>query len=138
VNLEGVVAFIHENAPHTDVALYSASAISAVFAVSMVYLRCLWTKSTEQLEPSWLVRVAAWAAPIPVYAALIALPFDPDLTKVLIADQFIVALAGLYGIVESTKDVRRVAGRAYEERLKSRPGQKPNLLGVVDDSGSRG
>lgn len=78
-------------------------------AIFLVYARCRFSNTHKRLTNGWLVRTAAQAAPLPVYALLLLAPLDPDLIEALMQDRIVVALAGLYGIVETVKDVRRIA-----------------------------
>jgi hypothetical protein len=43
-------------------------------------------------------------------------PFDPDLVKAMMEDQVVVAIAGLYGLVETLKDIRGTASDARRRK----------------------
>lgn len=119
MDISFIGALVHENSPHTKQALYLSSALFAIVAVIGVYLRCKKTGSFKYLDRAWVPRVAAWAAPVPVYLLLLVLPFDPDLVHILQSDAIIVALAGLYGMAEALKDVRNTAGLAHDRKLRA-------------------
>ena len=96
--------------------LYVAAAVSALLAVALVFGRCCWTGSTDQLDDKWIFRTAAGAAPIPTYLLLMILPIDADLGASVLEDRIVVALAGLYGLVEAVKDVRDMAAKARRSK----------------------
>jgi hypothetical protein len=83
-----------------------------VLAVATVYLRCCYTGSEKQLTGTWIVRTAAAAAPVPIYVLLPLSPFDPDLATALLSEPVILGLAGLYGLIETARDIRKTAGDA--------------------------
>jgi hypothetical protein len=116
--------FVHSNTPHSPLSLYIAAALFSVAAVVAVYVRCMWTGSTQHLEDRWLPRTAAYAAPIPVYFLLMLAPLDTDLVEVMMEDFIIVALAGLYGLSEAINDLRGTAGRA-REKVAAKPPPAP-------------
>lgn len=68
------------------------------------------------MAEGWLFRVAAAAAPIPTYILLMLVPFDPDLAQKVLDDRVVVALAGLYGLVETLKDIRGSASEARKRK----------------------
>jgi hypothetical protein len=109
-------AFIHGNAPHSAEALYMAACFTAGVSCLLVFLRTRLSGSHNHLPRNWVVIVAATTAPIPTWFNLLALPVDHDLYQTVLNDPFVVALAGLYGIVAAFRDVRgmaRRAGKAY-------------------------
>ena len=110
---------IHQFCPHSHIAMYLFSAVSALCAVAAVYLRCVYTQSTKFLTPGWIARTAGWAAPVPIYVILMLAPLDDDLFTVLKSDEVIVALAGLYGLIETLKDIREAAAKAHVDKDKS-------------------
>jgi hypothetical protein len=116
VDVASFGAAVHAVAPHSATGLYTAAAISALLALSFVYARCLWTKSVAQLDEKWIIATAAAAAPIPTYILLLVIPFDADLAKFVLEDRVVVALAGLYGLVETVKDIRSMAATANSKR----------------------
>lgn len=85
-------------------------------AISLVYFRCRIANSHHRLPNGWLVRTAAQAAPLPVYGLLLLAPIDTDLIQALMQDRIVVALAGLYGIVETVKDLRHIARNTRKDR----------------------
>jgi len=103
---------VHDHAPHSSTALYAAAAICSLFFVALVWLRCLHQKSLDQLDEKWIFQTVAAASPIPTYVLLLVIPFDPDLAKSVLDDRIVVALAGLYGLVETLKDIRTTASNA--------------------------
>lgn len=109
-------AAVHAYAPHTSLALYAAAFASAALAIMLVLGRCMWTGSTRHMAEGWLFRVAAAAAPVPTYILLMLIPFDPDLGQRVLDDRVVVALAGLYGLVETLKDIRGSASDAHKRK----------------------
>jgi hypothetical protein len=107
---------VHGYAPHSGLALYLAAVISALTALAIVWCRTLWTGSSSHLAEKWIISTAAAAAPIPTYALLILVPLDPDLAQHVLEDRVVVALAGLYGLVETLKDIRSIAASAHLAR----------------------
>lgn len=112
-------AVVHAYAPHSPIGLYTAAAFSALLALALVYGRCLWTGSRDYLDDKWIMATAAAAAPIPTYILLILVPYDPDLARCVLEDRVVVALAGLYGLVETVKDIREMAARAHRKRTEA-------------------
>lgn len=112
-------AVVHAYAPHSALALYLAAGLSALTCLALVYARCLYTGSTAHLGDKWIVPTIAAAAPIPTYFLLIVVPFDTDLAQCVLEDRVVVALAGVYGLVETLKDIRGTASRARQK------GQRP-------------
>lgn len=112
----GFGAWVHEYAPHSPIALYAAAAASAIFFLAVVFGFCLWTGSAKHLGEKWIFQTAAAAAPIPTYILLMIVPFDPDLARTVLDDRVVVALAGLYGLVETLKDIKATAGAARRAR----------------------
>jgi hypothetical protein len=117
----GFGEWVHWLAPHSGGTLYYAAAVAALLSISAVYARCLWTGSTKQLPMKWVFRTAAEAAPIPTYVLLMLIPADPDLAACVLEDRVIVALAGLYGLVEALKSVRQTATEANARRAVRMP-----------------
>jgi hypothetical protein len=115
----GFGAWVHEYAPHSPVALYAAAAGSAIFFLAVVFGYCLCTGSTKHLGEKWIFQTAAAAAPIPTYILLMVVPFDPDLARTVLDDRVVVALAGLYGLVETLKDIKTTAGSARRGKAKA-------------------
>jgi hypothetical protein len=109
---------VHELAPHTHVSLYLLVALTCLAAVLAVRIRCGQTGSTKSLKRRWPGSAAGYAAPIPIYLLLILAPLDDHLWELLKREAIIVALVGLYGILEATLDVRRVAGQARERAIR--------------------
>ena len=93
-----------------------AACLSALLFVMLVWIRCLATKSQQHLDERWIIATAAAAAPIPTYALLLVVPFDPDLARSVLDDRVVVALAGLYGLVETLKDIRQIAANAHKRK----------------------
>jgi hypothetical protein len=116
VDIVAAQAFIHDYTPHNSVALYGAAALSSLVAIGIVWFRCLWTKSGEHLREQWILTTATVAAPIPTYLLLILMPLDHDLSQTILDDPIVVALAGLYGVVEAVKEVRRTASQAHKRK----------------------
>jgi len=85
-------------------------------AISYVFLRCRLTGTYHKLPNGWLVRTAAQAAPLPIFALLLLAPLDSDLIEVLLKDRIVVALAGLYGVVETLKDIRHIGRNSRKDR----------------------
>jgi hypothetical protein len=112
VSIAGFSALVHAVAPHTKLEFFTCYALCSALAIALVYLRCCYTGSEKQLQGAWLVKTAAAAAPIPVYVLLPLSPFDPDLAAALLEEQVILGLAGLYGLIETIKDIRGTAGEA--------------------------
>lgn len=114
--------WVHDYAPHSAVALYAAAAFSAALALVAVYGYCLCTSSTKNLDEKWIFQTATAAAPIPTYILLLIVPFDTDLARTVLDDRVVVALAGLYGLVEALKDIRATAERprARQEQLRAK------------------
>lgn len=117
MSIADFAAYVHAFAPHTKVEFFTSYAVCAVVAIAVVYLRCCYTGSDQQLHRSWLVKTAAAAAPVPVYVLLPLSPFDPDLAKALLEEQVILGLAGLYGLVETLKDIRETASEARQRAV---------------------
>ena len=111
-------AFVHANAPHNATSLYAAAVASVMAFLVIVWGRCIWTGSTSHLDEKWIFQTATAAAPIPTYILLMVIPFDPDLAHSVLDDRIVVAIAGLYGLVETLKDIRSTAAKAH--RLKKR------------------
>jgi uncharacterized membrane protein len=116
MNIATLAVLVHTHAPHSRTALYLTSALCAIASLAVVYGRCQFTRSTSHLTNGWLVRTAAGAAPIPIYCLLILAPFDHDLVTAMMEDQVVVAIAGLYGLVETLKDLRQTAGDARKRK----------------------
>jgi hypothetical protein len=114
-------AWVHANAPHTKIALYTAYAICSLSAIAAIWIRCWYTKSCAELPNGWLVRTAASAAPIPVYCLLLVAPFDSDLVRALMEEQVVLAIAGMYGLVETLKDIRGTAADAHIKKRLTTP-----------------
>jgi hypothetical protein len=108
--------WVHDYAPHSAVALYAAAALSAAFFLAAIYGYCLCTGSTKHLDEKWIFQTATAAAPIPTYMLLLVVPFDPDLARTVLDDRVVVALGGLYGLVETLKDIRATAERARKSK----------------------
>lgn len=106
------VGVVHQNTPHTRTALYLAAFAAALICVGWSYLFCALRGCAEHLPSGWLVRTAGFAAPIPIYVILLLVPVDSDLVQVLREDQIVVAIAGLYGLVETIKDIRASSAEA--------------------------
>jgi hypothetical protein len=117
VNTDSLAAFIHGHAPHSATALYLSAVVSALFFLCLVRGRCWWTGSAKHLEEKWIIQTFAAAAPIPTYILLLVVPFDPDLAHSVLDDRVVVALAGLYGLVETLKDIRGTAAGARNRLL---------------------
>lgn len=109
-------AYIHQYAPHTATTLYIAAACSALLALALVFGRCLVTGCVDHLNEKWIFQTATAAAPMPTYLLLILLPLDPDLSPNVLDDKVVVALAGLYGLVEAGKEIKRTASRAHAKK----------------------
>ncbi len=109
-------AWVHTHTPHSATALYEAAAASAIFFLVGVYLTCLISGSARYLEDKWVIQTAAAAAPIPTYLLMLVVPFDPDLANTVLDDRIVVALAALYGVVETLKDIKEIAARAQGRR----------------------
>lgn len=118
----GLVGFlknlVHSLTPHDRLSLYVLGAVVCVVAVIAVYVRSRYTGSTRYLEHGWHTRAAGYAVPLPIYGLLILAPFDEHLLGVLLQEELIVALAGLYGLTETFNDVRGIPGRAHDRRRK--------------------
>lgn len=104
--MDWIQSLVHTSAPHTKAAIYLLSLLSAGFAILVVYIRCHIENSRRGLTAGWLVRTASGASPIPIYCLMIIAPLDPDIIKAMMEDQVVVAIAGLYGLVETLKDIR--------------------------------
>lgn len=105
---------VHDFTPHTHVSLYLLVATTCLVAVAIVYIRCWQTNSLKSLKRRWPGPTAGYAAPIPIYLLLILAPLDDHLWELLKREAIIVALVGLYGVIEATHDLRLVAGAARE------------------------
>lgn len=104
--MEFITGVVHFYAPHSRAAIYLMSATAAVVAIAVVYMRCKMRDNGRHLDNGWLVRTAAAASPIPIYILMIIAPLDADIIKAMMEDQVVVAIAGLYGLVETLKDIR--------------------------------
>ncbi|MGY2732817.1 hypothetical protein [Sphingomonas sp. UYP23] len=109
-------AWVHAYAPHTATALYLAAVLSSIFFLFIIYARCLYTRSVGHLGEKWIFGTVAAAAPIPTYILLMVVPFDPDLAHSVLDDRVVVALAGLYGLVETLSDIRGTAAKARQTK----------------------
>jgi hypothetical protein len=116
VTLATIGEWVHSYAPHSASALYLAAVLSSVFFLALVWCRCAYTGSTRHLGDKWIIPTVAAAAPIPTYLLLLVVPFDPDLAATVLDDRVVVALAGLYGLVETLNDIRRTAAHARERK----------------------
>ena len=108
--------FVHQYTPHNSLALYAAAVASSLIALTLVYGRCTWTRATDHLSEKWIFQTVAAAAPIPTYLMLLVVPFDPDLAASVLDDRVVVAFAGLYGLVETLKDIRDTAADAHKRK----------------------
>lgn len=104
--MEAIQAFLHNWAPHSKAAVYFLAVICSLLAILVVYVRCHLENNGRHLENGWLVRTAAAASPIPIYCMMLVAPLDPDMIQAMMEDQVVVAIAGLYGLVETIKDIR--------------------------------
>jgi len=109
--MDQIQAFVHLWAPHTKSAIYLFALMFAIGAIIVVYFRCHLENNGKGLTSGWLVRTAAGASPIPIYCMMIIAPLDPDMIKAMMEDQVVVAIAGLYGLVETLKDIRYTGRR---------------------------
>ena len=73
------------------------------------------------MSEGWVFQVAAAAAPIPTYFLLMVIPFDPDLAQKVLEDRVVVALAGLYGLIETLKAIRGSASDAHKRKNDNCP-----------------
>ena len=112
--MEVIRATVHSFAPHSKSAIYLLAIICALASIAVVYLRCRLENNGRGLSRGWLVRTAAGASPIPIYCLMLIAPLDPDIIPAMMEDQVVVAIAGLYGLVETLKDIR------YTGRTKRR------------------
>lgn len=104
--MDAVRAVVHDFAPHSKSAIYLLAVLSALVSIILVYVRCRLENNGKGLASGWLVKTATAAAPIPIYGLMIVAPLDPDIFEAMMTDQLVVAIAGLYGLVETLKDIR--------------------------------
>lgn len=104
--MDSIQALVHASAPHTKSAIYLLAILCATIAILVVFVRCHLENGRRGLTNGWLVRTASGAAPIPIYCLMILAPLDPDIIRAMMEDQVVVAIAGLYGLVETLKDIR--------------------------------
>lgn len=116
MNVASIGSVVHAYAPHSGTALYGAAIFSSLFFLTLVYGRCLCTGSVQHLSEKWIFQTVAAAAPIPTYFLLLIVPFDTDLAHNVLEDRVVVALAGIYGLVETLKDIRNLAATAKKSK----------------------
>lgn len=108
---ELIGGFIHRWVPHDSVAIYSFSII--IFIVAVLWAICARKRNQNQhgLTGSDVFRVGFAAGPLPIYILLPLMPFDPDLTGVILNEPFQLLIAGAIGIVWTQADIAKIIGR---------------------------
>lgn len=104
--MEAISSAVHEWVPHSKGAVYLCAAIAAIASIIIVYFRCHLENNGRGLTSGWLVRTAASAAPLPIYVMIILAPLDADIIEAMMQEGLVVAIAGLYGLVETIKGIR--------------------------------
>lgn len=100
--------------------------ILAFLVVSVIYIYCIYHKCVHQLDDHWLVQTIATVTPIPTYVVLLVMPFDNHLAEAALKDHVVVAIAGLYGIIQTSKTIQRTARAA--RTAKSQDAAESSLI----------
>jgi hypothetical protein len=121
LNLISFGAHVHAYAPHTATELYAAAALSSLAFIIIVYVRCWFTESIAQLDKKMDFSDSCGRCAHPDISASADCTFDADLARSVLDDRVVVALAGLYGLVETLKDIRATASDANKRRNGALP-----------------
>lgn len=102
---------IHDWTPHNSLAIYGCSIVIFVGATIWASYKKRARANRRKMTGADLLRVGFAAGPIPIYLLLPLVPFDHDLTTVLMDEPFQLLIAAGIGLVWTAADIKKIVGR---------------------------